>query len=96
MKHSYRYINAYNDENRDFHVKLQQNSAKRTVGYIVILVFFVLLLILEVATVRAADINDAQEIVDRSKVTYTSMARDKDFSWFRDNLKKLHRFNGYY
>ncbi|MCX5808718.1 MAG: lipid-binding SYLF domain-containing protein [Proteobacteria bacterium] len=40
-----------------------------------------------VTPVIAADINDAQDIVDRSKVTFTSMVRDKDFSWFRDNLK---------
>jgi SH3 domain-containing YSC84-like protein 1 len=37
--------------------------------------------------IMAADIDDAQDIVDRSKVTFTSMVRDKDFSWFRDNLK---------
>jgi len=35
----------------------------------------------------AADADDAQDIVDRAKVVYTSMSRDKDFSWFRDNLK---------
>ncbi|MCX5817177.1 MAG: lipid-binding SYLF domain-containing protein [Proteobacteria bacterium] len=37
--------------------------------------------------IMSADIDDAQDIVDRSKVTFTSMARDKDFSWFRNNLK---------
>jgi len=42
--------------------------------------------------VIAADIDDAQDIVDRSRVTFTSMARDKDFSWFKDNLKNAKGF----
>jgi len=37
--------------------------------------------------VMSADADDAQDIVDRAKVTFTSMVRDKDFSWFTNNLK---------
>jgi len=87
MKHPNKDINVHNYENRDFHGQPIQKSAAGAIGYMAMLIFFVLFLV-AAAPVRAADINDAQEIVDRSKVTFTSMVRDKDFSWFRDNLKK--------
>ena len=36
----------------------------------------------------AADMEDAQGIVDKSRVTLSGFLRDKDYAWLRENIKK--------
>jgi lipid-binding SYLF domain-containing protein len=36
----------------------------------------------------AADMEDAQGIVDKSRVTLSGFVRDKDYAWLRENIKK--------
>jgi lipid-binding SYLF domain-containing protein len=38
--------------------------------------------------VMAADMEDAQGIVDKSRVTLSAFMRDKDHEWLRENIKK--------
>ena len=37
---------------------------------------------------KAADMEDAQGIVDKSRVTLSEFMRDKDYEWLRENIKK--------
>lgn len=74
-------------------MKIKKSQKKSSVSlYLVSTLLTAALFFTTAIPIMAADINDAQDIVDRSKVTFTSMVRDKDFSWFRDNLKNAKGF----
>jgi hypothetical protein len=45
------------------------------------------LLISGVTPVSAEDKADAQEIVDKAKVTFESFMRNKDYTWLQENVK---------
>ncbi len=47
-----------------------------------------MLLIVAAPGAMAADMEDAQGIVDKSRVTLSSFMRDKDYGWLRENIKK--------
>jgi lipid-binding SYLF domain-containing protein len=51
-------------------------------------IFAAMLLIAAAPGAMAADKEDAQGIVDKSRVTLSSFMRDKDYGWLRENIKK--------
>ena len=62
---------------------------KRYTGLLVpVLVSFVLLVI-AVLPARAADKEEAQAIVDKARITFSSFARDKNYSYLNDHLKDV-------
>jgi lipid-binding SYLF domain-containing protein len=51
-------------------------------------IFAAMFLVAATPGAMAADMEDAQGIVDKSRVTLSGFLRDKDYAWLRENIKK--------